>query len=114
MSQELTHLDVSCFNNDNLPPELFVNFAKWIEPVIKDIKKNAILNTGSNSKLRCVQAETSYFLSDATAKKIDVNVIDFDPITAKFLVENDTLKVKTWRSRLFMRIKNEPDGKISK
>ena len=109
----LTLLDSGCFNNDNLSPELFMNFKKWVESLIKEVARHQILNAAANSKPQYVMAETNYFEPDATAKKIDVRVQEYDPTTAKFLVDNEQLKVATWRSRLFMRLKTEPADVIA-
>ena len=40
--------------------------------------------------------------------------MDYDPISAKFLVENETLGIKTWRSRVFMRLKSDPQDLVTK
>lgn len=53
-------------------------------------------------------------MTNGTSKTIDIKIMDYDPISAKFLVENDTLGVKTWRSRIFMRLKTDPQDLVTK
>ena len=39
VSKNFTHLDEIVFRTDEFPPELFVNFEKYIEPIIKELEK---------------------------------------------------------------------------
>ncbi len=59
-------------------------------------------------------AETEYFDSKSAAKLIDVKIIDFDKLTAKFQVVNEDLGISTLRSRVFMRLKTEPENVLLK
>lgn len=43
---------------------------------------------------------------------VDGEIIDFDPSSARFLIENKSLKAKTWKSRMDFRLKEDPRDMI--
>jgi hypothetical protein len=43
---------------------------------------------------------------------LDVQVIDFDPYLARFLVRNLEKKIKTWRCRLYITMEDDDPKKL--
>jgi hypothetical protein len=50
-----------------------------------------------------IPAYTDYLLGDGSRRPIKVQVHDYDPLQARFLVRNNEFGVVAWRSRLFIR-----------
>ncbi len=62
VQSEFTHLDDLCFKTENIPPELFINYDKWIEPLAKEIKRMQMIggNKGNQILIRSLTAETEH------------------------------------------------------
>ncbi|CDW77756.1 dynein heavy chain axonemal [Stylonychia lemnae] len=112
-SYQLTHLDDPLFKTDTFPPELFVNFQKWVEPLILRLRQWQSLQPDEAETFK-IMADTQYFSTNGEAQSIEVQLIEFDPASSKFLVENKKLGIRTWRSRLFMKLKDDNAELIQK
>jgi len=104
----LTHLDPVAFRDDNLPLELFLDYDKWIRGLAKSVKNLQVDNELREAdEAEGLEAKTHYYLKGGTKKPIDVQVLDFDPFKARFLVKNAEMNIKTWRSRLYVCLKED-------
>ena len=101
----LTHLDPVAFRDDNLPLELFLDYERWIRRLAKAIKEVKVDNElREPDDVEGIPAKTHYYSKGGGREQVDVQVLDFDPFKARFLVRNSDLNIMTWRSRLYVRL----------
>lgn len=104
----LTHLDPVVFRDDNLPLELFVDYDEWIRPSAKNVRSLRAENELREERDKIgIEARTHYFMRDGSRNLIDVQILDFNPVNARFLVRNWELNIATWRSRLYVYLADD-------
>lgn len=76
----LTHMDRIVFKDDNLPIELFFDYEKFIRGDVKRVRELRAINELREDEDKIgIKGTTHYLMQDGTKKKIDVEVMDYDP-----------------------------------
>lgn len=109
----LTHLDPCVFRDDHVPPELFLDYDGWIKPFAKEVWQLRQQNEMREPhQWRGLPATTHWSRPGKMNQVIDVEVVDYDPVTARFLVKNDELGLEAWRSRLYLIREEDRGGEL--
>lgn len=94
-------MDSVLYTQDKLPVELFIDFDKWIQPVIDKV------TLAKEGKGPMVLAEITFYDKNMKPSQLDVRLTDFNPESLKFMVESLDLRIQTWRSRVYLTLKDE-------
>jgi len=96
-----SHLDPMGLKPENLPIELFISYEKWV----------GTLSRRLGHAHASVYAEVDHKETNGVITQRVGELVDFDPSSLRFLIYNKETGYKTWRSRMELRLIEDPkDG----
>jgi hypothetical protein len=104
----LTNLDHVVFREERLPLELFVDYESQIKPLFLELREAKSQNS-LNPNFKGIPARIDLNKQDGSVERVEVWVKDFDPEQQRFLVVSEEHRICTWRSRVQLALRTDPE-----